>query len=301
MTQKKIIVLGSNNTDMTIKSTHLPAPGETIIGGNFMMTPGGKGANQAVAAARLGGDVTFITKTGNDLFGHQSIEQFNDENINTNYIVSDSDNPSGVALISVDSKGENCIIVASGANGTLCPDDLRDSEDAIKAADILLMQLEIPISTVEYAASLGKANGLTVILNPAPAQKLSDELLSHVSILIPNQVEAEILSGIEVIDWESAKRSAKIISDKGVKTIIITLGEQGVLLKNGDQYFEIPALKVDAVDATAAGDTFCGALAVALSRNHDLKEAVEFANKCAAITVTKMGARISIPYLAEVL
>lgn len=171
-----------------------------------MMNPGGKGANQAVAAARLGGNVTFVTKTGNDLFGRQSIELYNDENINTEFISSDPDLPSGVALITVDGEGENCIVVASGANGSLSPADVKDAEKEIASADILLMQLEVPIETVEYAAKMAKKNGVKVILNPAPAQSLSNDLLSNIHMIIPNETEAEIISGIKVTDVESAKR-----------------------------------------------------------------------------------------------
>lgn len=297
---KKITVLGSTNTDMVIKSARLPVPGETVIGKGFMMTPGGKGANQAVAVARLGGRVTFITKTGNDLFGRQSIELFSDENINTDYILSDPSNPSGVALISVDSFGENCIIVEPGANGSLSPEDVDNAKEAIEQADLLLMQLEIPMETVIQAATMAKAKGVKVILNPAPAQFLPNELLSNTSIIIPNRTEAEILSGIKVTDWASAKLAAKIISEKGISTVIITLSSSGALLKDGEDIYEIEAPMVEAVDTTAAGDTFCGALAVALAEGRNIVDSVKFANECASVTVTKMGAQISIPYRAEI-
>lgn len=300
MKTNRIVVLGSCNTDMVIKSDRLPVPGETILGGTFMMNPGGKGANQAVAAARLGGNITFITKTGNDLFGRQSIELYNDENINTDYIYSDPDLPSGVALISVDTNGENCIVVASGANGTLNTKDLENASNIICSAEILLMQLEIPIETVEYAAKIANENGVKVILNPAPAQALTNELLSNIYLLIPNKTEAEILSGIKVTNWESAKTAADIICTKGVKTVVITLGAMGALLKEGNKYYEIPSTPVQPVDTTAAGDTFCGAISVAISEGKELLEAIKFANKCAAISVTRMGAQTSIPYRKEV-
>lgn len=300
MGSKNILVLGSTNTDMTIKSARLPVPGETIIGKGFMMTPGGKGANQAVAAARLGGKVTFITKTGNDLFGSQSVELFRDENINTDYIMSDPENPSGVALISVDSFGENCIIVEPGANGNLKPEDIYKAKSVIASADILLVQLEIPIDTVTEAIKIAASNGVKVILNPAPAQFLPDDLLRNVSIIIPNRSEAEIISGIKVTDWKSARKAADIIYSKGVETVIITLSANGALLKTSSATLEIYAPKVDAVDTTAAGDTFCGALAVALSEGEDIVDAVKFANTCASVTITKMGAQISIPYRAEI-
>lgn len=300
MERKKIFVLGSCNTDMVIKSDRLPVPGETILGGTFIMNPGGKGANQAVAAARLGGNVTFITKTGNDLFGKQSVQQYNEEHIDTQYISSDPNNPSGVALITVDKSGENCIVVAMGANSTLVPADFKNAEDDLKKAGVLLMQLETPMSTIEYAAELGNKNGVKVILNPAPAQSLSKVLLSNLYMLIANETEAEMISGIKVKTFSDAEKAADEIYAKGVEKIIITMGSQGALLKDGDHFFEIPAYKVQAMDTTAAGDTFCGAIAVAIAEGKTLEEGVKFATKCSAITVTKMGAQSSIPTRKEV-
>lgn len=300
MISNKIVVLGSCNTDMVIKSDRLPVPGETILGGTFMMNPGGKGANQAVAASRLGGNVTFITKTGNDVFGRQSVELYKEENINTDYIFSDLNNPSGVALITVDAHGENCIVVASGANKTLSPDDVVKVKDVILDAEILLMQLEIPIETVEYAAEIANKDGIKVILNPAPAQALSNELLRNLYMIIPNKTEAEMISGIKVTGWESARKAADVISSKGVDIVVITLGSVGALLKDQDHYVEIPAFEVEAVDTTAAGDTFCGALAVAISEGKSLEEGILFANKCSSITVTNMGAQASIPYRRDI-
>lgn len=300
MKKNKIVVLGSCNTDMVVKSSRLPVPGETILGGTFMMNPGGKGANQAVAAARLGGAVTFITKTGNDLFGRQSVELYNDEGINTDFILSDPNLPSGVALITVDGRGENCIVVASGANGTLSPEDVKDAEKTIADAGVLLMQLEVPMDTVEYAAKIAKQNDVKVILNPAPAQSLSNDLLENIYMLIPNETEAEIISGIKVTDWDSAKKAADAICAKGVDTVVITMGSRGALLKEGSEYHEIPALKVEAVDTTAAGDTFCGAISVAISEGLGLVDAIKFANRCSAVTVTRMGAQASIPHRREI-
>ena len=296
MISNKIVVLGSCNTDMVIKSEKLPAPGETILGGTFMMNPGGKGANQAVAASRLGGNVTFITKTGNDVFGHQSFELYKKENINIDYIFFDPTNPSGVALITVDAAGENCIVVASGANKNLLPEDIDKAREMILTANILMMQLEIPLETVEYAARIAADNRIKVILNPAPACYLSPSLLQHLYMIIPNATEAEILSGVKVKDWESARKAAEIIGHKGVDIVVITLGSLGALLKEGDRYVQIPGEKVEVVDTTAAGDTFCGALAVALSEGKDLVESIVFANTCASVTVTRMGAQNSIPY-----
>lgn len=298
--QNKIVVIGSCNTDMVIKSDRLPEPGETIIGNTFMMNPGGKGANQAVAAARMGGNVTFISKTGNDLFGKQSIELYNAEGIKTNYIFSDPDNPSGVALISVDAKGENCILVASGANGTLSIDDIEKAREEIETSSLVLMQLEIPVKTVEYAAEIAFRKGIKVILNPAPAQALTNRLLKSLHIITPNKTEAEMLSGVKVTDWISAKAASDAISDKGVDIVVLTLGSLGALIKEGKQYHRIEAEKVTAVDTTAAGDTFCGALSVGLSEGMNIVDAVKMACKAAAITVTRMGAQASIPYRAEI-
>ena len=300
MNQNKIVIIGSCNTDMVIKSGKLPAPGETIIGGTFMMNPGGKGANQAVAAARMGGDVTFITKTGNDLFGKESVELYKSEGIKTNYIFSDPDNPSGVALITVDAHGENCIVVASGANGTLSPDNIAKAKTEIETAKIVLMQLEIPMETVEYAAAMAYAKGVRVILNPAPMQSLSDNLLKCLHMIIPNKTEAEMLSGVKVTNWASAKIAAQKISEKGVAIVVITLGSLGALIKDGHQYYEIKSEPVNAVDTTAAGDTFCGALTVGLSEGMSIVDAVGLACKAAAISVTRMGAQVSVPYRKEI-
>jgi ribokinase len=299
MQSKKIVVVGSCNTDMVIKADRLPVPGETILGGTFFMNPGGKGANQAVAASRMGGNVTLISKTGNDVFGKQSVMLYTAENIKTDFIYSDPKHPSGVALITVDSLGENCIVVASGANAYLTPSDIDKASTEIENSDLVLMQLEIPIETVEYVAEMASKKGIKVILNPAPARALSDNLLKHLYIIIPNKSEAEILSGIKVSDIESAKQAADIISAKGVDIVVITLGSQGALIKEYNEYLFVEAFKVDALDTTAAGDTFCGAFCVGLSEGRSIPEAVKLAARAAAITVTRMGAQASIPYRTE--
>jgi len=299
MQSKKIVVVGSCNTDMVIKADRLPIPGETILGGTFFMNPGGKGANQAVAASRMGGKVTLISKTGNDVFGKQSVMLYTTENIKTDFIYSDSKHPSGVALITVDSQGENCIVVASGANAYLNPSDIDKASSEIENSDLVLMQLEIPIETVEYVAEMASKKGIKVILNPAPARALSDNLLKNLYIIVPNKSEAEILSGIKVSDIESAKQAADIISAKGVDIVVITLGSQGALIKEYNEYLFVEAFKVDALDTTAAGDTFCGAFCVGLSEGRSIPEAVKLAARAAAITVTRMGAQASIPYRSE--
>ncbi|WP_080905979.1 ribokinase [Parabacteroides sp. Marseille-P3160] len=296
----KILVVGSSNTDMVIQTKHLPRAGETVIGGTFFMNPGGKGANQAVAIARLGGKVSFICKTGSDIFGHQSQQLFEEEGIDTSYIFSDSRNPSGVALITVDERGENCIAVASGANANLLPADLAYAEEVIGQADFILMQLEVPIETVEYVAKIAYEKGKRVILNPAPARPLSKKLLSHLSIITPNETEAEIISGVKITDLHSAEKAACVIAGLGVEQVIITLGAKGALVYNPPQVELVPAYRVEAVDTTAAGDVFNGALAVALSESRTLIDAVRFACKASAISVTRVGAQSSTPYRNEV-
>ena len=300
MSDKKIIVIGSSNTDMVIKTAKLPAPGETILGGIFFMNPGGKGANQAVAAARLGGKVTFIGKTGNDIFGKQATITLKTENINTSYMIKDPDNPSGVALITVDNKGENCIVVASGSNGCLSKSDLDNAMEEILSSDIILMQLEIPVETVNYAADICCNAGNTFILNPAPATDLSDELLKKISIITPNETEAELLTGIKVTDIDSAKNAAHKLLGKGIGMVILTMGSRGALVSTGKKDQLIPSLKVNAIDTTAAGDIFNGALAVAISEGMAIEEAVKFSNTAAAISVTRMGAQASAPFRTEI-
>lgn len=299
MGTKKIIVIGSCNTDMVIKSDRLPVAGETVIGGTFLMNPGGKGANQAVAVARQGGKVTFISKTGNDIFGKQSMELYKAEGINTDFIFSDPKHPSGVALIMVDLHGENCISVASGANASLNETDIEKAKTEIESADFVLMQLEIPIKTVEFAADLAFKKGIPVILNPAPARTLSNTLLERLYLVTPNETEAEILSGIKVIDFDRAKQAADIISAKGVKNVVITMGSMGAFVKENDQYYTVAANKVMAIDTTAAGDCFTGTLVVGLSEGKSIVEAVKTAAKASALTVTRMGAQSSIPYRDE--
>jgi ribokinase len=294
-----IAVIGSSNTDMVIKCSHLPVPGETILGGNFFMNAGGKGANQAVAAARLNGDVCFIARVGNDIFGEQAIELFNKENINTDFITVDDANPSGVALITVDDKGENCIAVASGANSKLSVDDIKKTEQVLLQASIILVQLEIPIETIGYIADFAKQHQKKLILNPAPACVLPDELLSKIAVITPNEKEASMLTGVEVNDMDSAKQAARILSAKQIETVIITLGEAGALLYHQHTFSLIATSKVTAVDTTAAGDVFNGALAVALSEQKNMEEAVLFANIAASISVTRLGAQASAPYRSE--
>jgi ribokinase len=297
---KRIIVIGSSNTDMVIKTEKLPAPGETILGGKFLMNPGGKGANQAVAASRLGGKVTFISKRGNDMFGNQAVGLLMREGVDTQYIVKDLVLPSGVALITVDSTGENSIVVAPGSNGNLLKEDVPSVIFDTGKFEILLLQLEIPIDTVEYSAVSASEHGIKVILNPAPARELSDNLLKHTWLITPNETEAEAITGVIITDIPSVERAAELIQERGVKNVIITLGEAGAYIKSENYTGLIPGIKVKPVDTTAAGDVFNGALAVAISEGSDLKDAVVFANKAASISVTRMGAQASAPYRNEI-
>ena len=299
--RNKIVIIGSSNTDMVIQSDRLPVPGETIIGDDFFMNHGGKGANQAVAVARLGGDATFVCKVGNDTFGNDTLKLLKEEGIDVTFSSVTADKPSGVALINVDNKGENSIVVAPGANSLLSEYDIKCAETAIHSASIVLMQLESPIGTLIYAAEMAKNCGARVVLNPAPAPKeiLPKELLCNVDILIPNETEAKMLSGIEIKDDASAEQAILKIMSMGVKTVIITVGAYGALSYADGKLIKIPAYRVDSVDTTAAGDTFCGALCVALSEGCDLIEAMNFANKASSISVTRKGAQTSIPYKKE--
>jgi len=295
----RILVAGSSNTDMVIKTDKFPEPGETVLGGTFFMNPGGKGANQAVAAARLGGKVTFITKIGNDLFGNQTVGVLKKEGIDTRNIVKDENFPSGVALITVNSMGENNIVVAPGSNSNLVAEDIDSNLLSSGKFGILLLQLEIPIMTVEYIALTAAEHGIKVMLNPAPAQKLHDYLLRHIWLITPDENEAGILTGIKVTNEMTAEKAANELQRRGVKNVIITLGSRGAFVKSEAFTGIVPGIAVEAVDTTAAGDVFNGALAVAFSEGKKIKDAVIFANKAAAISVTRLGAQASVPYRKE--
>ena len=300
MNKNTITVVGSTNTDMVIKTTKLPQPGETILGGDFLMNPGGKGANQAVAAARLNGKVTLVAKTGEDVFGQQAKKLFQSENLNTDYLFSDPDFPSGIALITVDNHAENCIVVAPGANARLLREDIDKAAAAILNTEIVLMQLEVPLDTVIYAAEIAFKAGKKVILNPAPAQQLPPELLKRLYMITPNETEAELLTGIPVTDQNSAEKAARVLLGKGVEVVVVTLGSKGALLVTVTSCELVPSFSVKAVDTTAAGDCFNGALAVALSEGAGLVKAIAFANKAASVSVTRMGAQASAPYRQEI-
>jgi ribokinase len=294
-----IVVVGSSNTDMIIKLDRIPRPGETRLGGEFLTAAGGKGANQAVAAARAGGDVTLVARVGQDMFGERAVAGLVENGVNVDFVQFDK-SPSGVALIFVGDDGENSIGVASGANAKLSPSDVRKAKAAINAADVVVMQLETPLETVQAAADLAAAGGALVILNPAPAQGLPAKLLKKISILTPNETEAELLTGIKVDSEDACARAADVLLSKGVATVIITLGSQGAYLATADLKQRVAGFSAKAVDTTAAGDVFNGALAVALAEGCSMPDAVRFANAAGAIAVTRVGAQPSAPTRGEI-
>ena len=308
-----VCVIGSSNTDMVIKVDKLPVPGETVLGGTFLMNPGGKGANQAVAAARLAVDVqpgtalpdqpvtvAFVANIGNDVFGRQARQQFEREGIQSDFITTDADEPSGVALIGVDRQGENCIMVASGANAKLGQVQVGLALASEANTTVVLLQLETPLATVEYAIRQSHARGMRVILNPAPAQQIDRDVLACLYVITPNETEAEWLTGVRVTNDATARQAARKLHEFGVPNVVITLGARGAYLSSAAEVALIPAPSVTAIDTTAAGDCFNGALAVALAEGHHLPHAVAFACKAAAISVTRMGAQASLPHRHEV-
>ena len=296
----KIVVVGSSNMDLVVKSPRIPALGETILGGDFLMVPGGKGANQAVAAAKLGAEVCFVARLGDDLFGRRSLENFKRENVGTDHVTLTPDVPSGVALITVDAAGNNAIVVAPGANGKLSGADVERARAEIGSAGAVVAQLEVPIETVECAARLAQEANVPFVLDPAPAQKLRPDLLRQTSVLTPNETEAQILTGMEVADEASARLAAERLLDDGVKAVVVTMGVKGYLLADGSGMEFVTAIPVRAVDATAAGDAFTGSLAVAMAQGQTLREAALFARKVAALSVATMGAQPSMPTRGQV-
>jgi ribokinase len=295
--KQKVLIIGSSNTDMVVKTEHFPKPGETVLGGTFLMNPGGKGANQAVAAARLGADVRFVAKTGNDIFGKQAREGFAKEGIDIRFVSESPDLASGVALITVNAQGQNEIVVASGANMDLHPADIPD--EAFEHTNLALFQLEIPAETVQWALAKCARQQVRAILNPAPAMRLGPEFLTGLYLITPNETETELMTGIAVVSEEALQKAAQYFFALGVQNVIITLGSKGIYLASENFTGIIPAPVVEAVDSTAAGDVFNGALLKALADGETLERASHFACRAAAISVTRMGAQSSAPYQHE--
>ncbi len=285
---------------MTIQTDVLPQVGDIVAGGRFRICPGGKGANEAIAASRLGGSVSLITKTGNDLFGRQAKQMFSSEGIRTDYIFSDANNPSGVALIMVNNAGEKYISLAQGSITTLSLEEIDKTRSEIMDAKVLLIELETPIETALYAARIASESGVPVIINPSPQQTLPDELFSLASIMIPNRSEASKLTGVDVNDFDSAEEAARKLADKGVETVIITMGHRGALMLRDEETHIIEAFDADVKDTSGAGDVFCAAVCVAISENKDLLSAMKMASAAAALQVSRDGMMDAIPYRYEV-
>jgi len=295
-----IVVVGSSNTDMIVKAGRIPRPGETVLGGEFAMAAGGKGANQAVAAVRAGGHVIFIGRVGRDPLGEAAIAGLAAAGVDVTHLARDAARPSGVALIVVDAAGENSIAVASGANAAVLPSDVRKASWAFASARLALLQLEVPLEAVEAAAGLAAGRGIPVILNPAPARKLPASLLRRIAILTPNETEAGLLTGVAVRDDASAARAARALRKRGPKTVIVTLGARGAFVAGSDFEGPVPGFKVTAVDTTAAGDVFNGALAVAVGEGRPLVAAVRFAHAAAALSTLRLGAQPSAPRRTDI-
>ena len=296
----KVVIVGSFNMDLVVKAGRRPETGETLMGEEFGMFIGGKGSNQAIAAARLGAEVTMVGRLGADLFGDTLMAAHTEEGICTDYVIRDTEVGTGVASILIDVNGDNSIVLVPQANMRLSVEDVERASESIAAADVLLLQLEVPIAASQRAAEIAKSNGAMVVLNPAPAQELPDDFLAQVDILTPNEVETESLSGIRVSTVTDAERAAKVLLDKGLSAVILTLGERGALLLTPNLTRQVPAYSVEVVDTTAAGDAFCGALATGLAQGENFVDAVAFANAAGALAVTVLGAAPSMPTAAQV-
>ncbi len=296
---KKVAVIGSSNTDMVVKTSRFPAPGETVLGGEFFVFPGGKGANQAVAAARMGADVRFFCVLGDDSFGQQAREGYTREGIRTDAILIEPATATGVALITVNEAGENEIVVAPGANARLTAEYLAQQAERLQEANIALAQLEVPIAAIAFLARFCREKGIPLLLNPAPAQPLDPGLLQGLFGISPNQSETERLTGIRPDNPSTAAKAAGVLRDQGVEHVAITLGADGVFYLGPEGKFQLTPPRVKAVDTTAAGDVFNGVLASGLAAGNSWKESLALANRAAAFSVTRMGAQASAPYLKE--
>jgi ribokinase len=295
-----IVVVGSLNMDLVVKVEYMPAPGETISGSDLQTIPGGKGANQAAAAARMGANVAMVGKVGQDAFGPRLLKALNDVGVDTSSVKIEAESATGTAVIVVDKKGENSIVISPGANGKMTPAYIDQVESIIENAKIVLLQHEIPLDTVEYVINLASRKNVQVVLNPAPAKPVPQQLFPKIDYFVPNETESRILTGIEVNDPLSAEKAAKKFIEYGAKNVIITLGEKGALLVNSQGSILISGRKVKAVDTTAAGDAFIAGFASALVRGYSQVDGVRYACAAGALTVTKFGAQTSLPGMAEV-
>ncbi len=299
--EPKILVVGSINMDVAVRTPVMPCPGETLLGSDFKTSPGGKGGNQVVAAARLGASCKMIGRVGDDAFGQDLRAGLRAEDIDTEHIIETKNTPTGVAVILVDHKGENSIVVASGANFALTPDDLFGREELFQEADVVLLQLELPLQTVRAAMDLARRNNAIIILDPAPVPKIIPQELFQVDVITPNVIEAEMLTGNGNTEERVDKRTAAGLIARGAKAVVLKLGGRGSMVATADGHFyRVPPYKVDIVDTTAAGDTFTAALGVAIGRGMNLHEAARFANAAGALACTKIGAQDATPTAYEV-
>lgn len=298
---KKVTVFGSFALDLASRADHLPKAAETVIGNSFAMGPGGKGSNQGVAAHRAGADVCMITKVGDDVFGKVALDFYKAEGMNTDYIFIDKNKETGTALIMVDEDtGQNQILMVSGACGNITDEDMEKAKPIITSSKIMLLQLEVNLDANWKALDIANKSGVQVVLNTAPARAISDEILAKVDILTPNEIEASILSGVEVVTPDDAKRAADVFQSKGVDEVVITLGKQGAYVRSGNRDIVIPRRVVEAIDTTGAGDAFNGGFVTALAEGLDTIAAAEFANVVGALSVTKAGAAPSMPYRKDI-
>jgi ribokinase len=294
-----LVVIGSSNTDLVVKTERFPKPGETLVGGDFFLFQGGKGANQAVAASRMGAEVSFLSKVGNDLFGKQTKKSLEKEGISTQWVEVDTKKATGIALITVNTQGENTIVVAPGANASLSPTNIQASLSQVPRHSFLLCQLETPIDTISFLSNYAQKENKNLILNPAPAQALPEEIYQNLFLITPNETEAALLTELPCDSEEDYAKIAQWFRKKGVQNVLITLGEKGSFFQNSSMEFLLPARKVQAVDSTAAGDVFNGSLAVALAEGMSWKDAILLATQAASISVTRMGAQNSAPFRSE--
>ena len=294
-----VSVVGSFVYDLVAKAPRRPKTGETLIGESFGMFLGGKGANQAIASSRSGASVHMIGRLGNDLFGNQFLEKFSNEGISTDFVVIDDVNGTGVGMPLIDATGDNSIVLIPQANMALSVDDVNNAFEPIASSDVLILQLEVPIDASQRAAEIAKENNTMVLLNPAPAREIPDSFLRLVDVLIPNETETEILSGLKTTTDDQAIEAVRTLTSKGISTVILTLGHRGALLLTDKIEKRVPGFAIETVDTTAAGDAFCGALATSLAQGSTIEDAVWIANAAGALAVTKLGAEPSLPKKAD--